>query len=134
EGGVEASGAGFLPAYRQTIETGDGFALKRRGPPGIERGDDPAMGQGSSIDPALAFADEQLKPGAAIFGRADRDRVGAEDRDVAAVAAAVEDAKAPPLARPEIERVLDGRAEPGGLDRKGLVALVARRRRGALTG
>src|SRR5205823_4026952 len=47
-------------------------------------------------------------------------------RDVATVAPGVEDAKAPPFARSEIERVLDDGAEPGGLDRKRIVALIAR--------
>ena len=40
----------------------------------------------------------------------------------------------PPRAGPEIERVLDHGAEPGGLDRKRIVSLIARRISGAVVG
>src|SRR5579864_8452305 len=86
------------------------------------------MGQGCRVNRAAALADKQLEPGAAILGRAERDDAGREDRDVAAVASVIEDAKAPPVSGTEIERVLDDGAEPGGLDRERIVALIARGR------
>ena len=53
----------------------------------------------SGLDGAAAFADPQIETAAAVFGRAERDRArgdtGGEDHDVAAIAAPVEDAKAP---------------------------------------
>src|SRR5439155_3764335 len=99
-----------------------------------ELGDDPGMGQRGRGDQPLAFADEQLEAKTAILGRGDRDPPGRQDGDVAAVAAAIEHAKAPALAGAEIEGMLDDRPEPGGFHRKGIVALIAERCAGALLG
>src|SRR5260221_213338 len=78
-------------------------------------------------------APKQWNPGAALRGRADGGEAGRRDPDAPPVAPGAEAPKAPPPPRPEIERVLDDGAEPGGLDRERIVALIARGRAGPVT-
>src|SRR5258705_13945297 len=86
------------------------------------------MGQGVRRDRARAFADEQLKPGAPVFGRGKRHPAGRQHGDVAAVAALIEDAELAAVTGAEIEGMLDYRTEARGLDRNRIVALIAEQR------
>ena len=118
--GIEASRAGFLASNPQIVQPRNGLALKRGRAIGGKFGDDPGMGQGIRRHRAGALADEQLKPGATVFGGGKRHPIGRQHRDIAAVAALIEYAEPPALARTgaEIERMLDDLAKTRGLDRK----------------
>ena len=102
----------------QIVQPGNRLALKRRRAIGREFDDDPRMGQGVRRDRTRAFADEQLKPGATVFGRSKRHPTRRQHRDITAITALIEHAEPPAVASTEIEGMLDDFAETRGLDRK----------------